>query len=296
MNPARFSGSPSQRFLITLLLGMLLTVSCEAPKAPAGPASQYADAQDAFKRGDYDRVLDITDEMAGVSASSAYAERARVLRSIIYSARIRSSLQLADAYAAGEKSTRNSRFKTRFEELRQDAATIAARTALDLGQTVHDLLKAGTQPQEFTLEASYPDVEGPAEIPQLERVKQGAWIEPDEQDAAALAARRKAVDDVLADALGGGRDKARAALAAGSAKIPGLDFTLFLTRQLLYGARALDRKHYNDFQKFKLIADEAEETAGKARDYLKAQPDKTKEKELKKLLDQIKEENRGMNL
>lgn len=299
MNPPHSCNSFRSSFLyffFTVLVGALVASSCQAPKPPAGPSSQYQDAQSAFKSGDYDHVLEATEAMAASSATGPYAERARVLRSIIFSARIRSSLQLTDAYAAAEKSNRNSNVKMRFEQLRQDSATSAAHAALDLGQTVHDLLKSSSPPQEFTLDVPYPSVEGPAEIPQLDRVRQGIWIDPDVQAATAQAARRKAVDDVLSEALGGDRDKARAALSSGSAKISGFDFTLFLAHQLINGARALDRFHDNDPQQFKMIANEAEQTAKLAEGYLKGKHDKPKEEEFKKLMEQLKKEKHTMNM
>lgn len=297
MNPPHFSNFPLRCLVFPLLVGVFAGAGCRTPvKRPKGAAGQYADAKDLFKRGDFDRALDFMEDTATASPPNPYTERAQVLCTIIYSGRIKSSLELADAYGAGEKAAKNSHFKTQFQVLRQDAVAAGARAALDLGQTVHELSKARSQPKEFTLEAPYPDVEGPAQISQLERVKEGGWIEADAQDAAALAAHRKGMDEALAEALGGDRAKARAALSAGSAQIPGLDFTLCLCRQLLDGARALDRKHYNDVQKFKLIADEADQVAGIAQGYLKQNPDKAKEKELQKLQDQIKTARRSMNL
>ena len=100
--------------------------------------------------------------------------------------------------------------------------------------------------------------------------------------AAALPAVHPTVIQPRA-AVGGGRAKARTALAAGAVKIGGVDFALFLGHQLLEGASIFDRQHYNDYQKFKLIANEGDETVQAALALLKENPDKDKEKEVKKL-------------
>ncbi len=294
MNPPHFSFP--HRLLLLVLLGSLGVIGCEAPPKPAGPGSQYARAQDQFKNSNFDGVLDSTESMAAPTASGPFTERARVLRAIIYSARIRSYLELSDAYMAGAKATKNSQTRASYEDVSGDVTNSGARAALDLGQTAHDLLKEGSTPAEFTLDASYPAAEGPEEVTQLDRVRQGIRIATDVQAAAAQASMRKAVDDVLGEALGGDRTKARTALSGGSAKIPAFDFTFFLARQLLNGARALDRKHYNDAQKFKVMAEETEQTANAAKGYLKGKPDKAKEKEIKELLEQLKKERRAMNL
>jgi hypothetical protein len=116
----------------------------------------------------------------------------------------------------------------------------------------------------------------------------GGWIEPDHQDAAAIDSLNKGVDDALAEAVSGDRSKARNDLASGSTKISGLDFTLFLLKQLLEGARFFDRRHGNDPVKLRAVCNEAYEAVKAGEGLLKETPDKEKESQLKKLEDQIK--------
>jgi hypothetical protein len=266
------------------LAGIVLILSCEPPvKQPVGPARDYADAKDLFKKGNFDRTLEYTEGVASASPPNAYTERARVLRLIIYSGRVKAYKQLTDAYAKGSQAAKNPRFKAEYQRLRSDALDYGTKAALGVGETAHQMLEGAGIGKEVTLEAPYPATEGPQTLPQLERVMEGAWIEPQEQDAASLGARQKGIDDALAEAVGGDRTKARTELTAGPVKIGGVDFALFLGHQLLDAASMFDRKHYNDFQKFKLIADEGDQTVQAALAMLKESPDKDKEKEVKKL-------------
>lgn len=273
--------------LVLLILG--LTLSCSAPvERPTGPAYDYDAAKDMFKRNRFDRALEFTDSLATASPPNKFTERGRVLRVVIYTGEIKSYKGLADSYEKGSDQTKNPHFKAEFGRLRHDNLEYAAKAALGLAETAHQLAQGGTLPQELTLEASYPNTEGPIEVKELLRVKDGGWIEPDQQESAAIDSLNKGVDDALADVLSGDRSKARTALSAGSAKIKGTDFALLLTRQLLEGASIFDRKHTRDSQKLKTICDEADETLKAAQALLKESPDKGKEKEVKKLQDQIK--------
>lgn len=266
------------------LPGLIFVVSCEPPvKKLVGPARDYTDATELFNKGNFDRALEFTDGLASASPPTAYTERARVMRAIIYSGRVKAYKELAEAYAKGIEKTKNRRFKAEYERLRNDAQQYAAKAALGLAETAHQMMGGAGIGKEITLELPYPSTEGPVTVTQLNRVMEGGWIEPDDQEAASLDARRKGIDDALAEAVGGGRAKARTGLAAGPVKIGGVDFALFLGNQLLNGAGAFDRKHYNDFQKFKLIAGEADEAAQAALALLKGNPNKDKEKDVKKL-------------
>jgi hypothetical protein len=149
-------------------------------------------------------------------------------------------------------------------------------------------LIAGGIPKELILEVPFPSTEGPGEVKEFARVKTGGWLEPDQQEAAAVDCLNKGIDDALAGALSGDRSKARAALATGSAKIEGVDFALFLGNQLVDGATLFDRKHGRDSQRLKTLCNEADEVAKAALALLKENPSKDKESEVKKLQDRIK--------
>ena len=70
--------------------------------------------------------------------------------------------------------------------------------------------------------------------------------------------------------------------------ISGLDFALFLGNQLVEAASFFDRRHSRDPQKLRTVCDEGYEAVKAAEALLKETPDKDKEKQVKKLEDQIK--------
>jgi hypothetical protein len=232
--------------------------------------------------------LEFTDGLATASPVTSFTERARVLRAVIYTGQIKGYKELSEAYTKGSEESKNPHFKAEYGRLRHDNMQDGTRAALGLAETAHQLLEGGTVSKELTLEAPYPSTEGPLEVKELQHVREGGWIEPDQQESAAVDALNKGIDDALAAAVSGDRAKARSALASGSTKISGLDFALFLGNQLLDGAVLFDRKHSRDSLKLRTMCGEANEAVKAAEALLKASPDKDKENQLKKLQDRIK--------
>jgi hypothetical protein len=289
MTPPCSSCFPHSRALMPVLLGVFLAVSCSPPvQRPTGVAYDYMSTKEMFQRGNFDRALEFSEELAKASPPNKFTERARVLRAAIYSGQIKAYKELAEAYQKGADATKNMRFKSAYERLRNDDLQYGARSALGLGEVSHQFTELGELPKEVTLEAPYPTAEGPAEVTQLQRVVEGGWIEPEDQEAAALEALRKGIDDSLAELVGGDRAKARTEMTAGPVKIDGVDFALYLGNQLLEGASVFDRKHMRDSQKLTVLCNEADEVAKAALALLKTNPDKDKEKAVKKLQDEIK--------
>jgi hypothetical protein len=289
MNLANHSPLQFHRVLVVLLTSLALTLSCSPPvPRPTGPAADYQDAKDMFKRNRFDRALEFTDGLASASPATKFTERAQVLRVVIYAGQTESYKELVDAYTKGADETKNPHFKAEYGRLRHDNMQDGMRAALGLAETAHQLLEGGKVSKELTLEAPYPSVEGPLEVADLAQVRLGGWIEPDHQDAAAIDSLNKGIDDALAGAVSGDRSRARNELASGSTKISGLDFTLFLLHQLLEGARFFDRRHGSDPVKLHAVCNEAYEAVKAAEGLLKETPDKDKEDQLKKLEDQIK--------
>ena len=289
MNSPYFAPRRFCRLLMAIFPLLAFMLACSQPiKRPTGPAREYDDAKDMFKRGRFERTLEFTDGLASATPANAFTERACVLRAVIYTGFIQAHKQLADAYEKGVEQTKNPRFQGEYGRQRHDNLQYGTRAALGLGEAVHKLTEGGTISKDLTLEASYPTVEGPAQVPQLDRVKMGIWIEPEDQEAAMVDAQRMGIDDALGEAVGGDRAKAREVLAAGSAKIDGVDFALFLAQQMLDGASLYDRKHMRDQQKLKLLCGVADEAARAALAGLKETPNPDKEKEIKKLQDKIK--------
>jgi hypothetical protein len=275
--------------LISVLLTVVLLVSCSPPvQRPTGPAYDYDSAKEMFKKGRFDRALEFTDGLATATPHTKFTERARVLRSVIYTGEVKSYKELAEAYQKGSDKTKNPHFQAEYGRLRHDNLQYASTAALGLAETAHQLLEFETLPKELTLEAPFPAIEAPLEVKELARVEEGGWIEPDQQEGAAIDSLRKGIDDALAEILSGDRAKARTVLTAGSVQLDGVDFALFLGKQLLDGASVFDRRHGRDSMKLRTVCGEAEATAKAALALLKDNPDSDKEKRVKKLQDQIK--------
>jgi len=266
-----------------------LIMSCSAPvERPVGPAADYQDAKDMFKRNRFSRTLEFTDGLARSSPPTKFTERAQVLRAVVFAGELKSAKELAGAYEKGSDQTKNTRFKAEYARVRHDQLQYGATAALGLAETAHELAMGGSLPKQVTLETPLPTTEGPLEVKDLQRVEEGGWIEPDQQENAATESLNKGIYDALAAAVSGDRSKARAALASGSAQIDGVDFALFLGNDLAEGAVLFDRKHNRDSQKLRTMCGEADEVTKAALALLKDNPNRNQEKEVKKLQDRCK--------
>jgi len=289
MHVANHSPLHFHRVLVVLLASLALTLSCSAPvPKPTGPAADYQDAKDMFKRNRFDRALDFTDRLASATPATKFTERAQVFRVVIFTGQVKSYKELVDAYMKGANETKNTHFKAEYKRVHQDNMQYGMRAALGLAQTAHQLMEGGKISKEVVLEAPYPSIEGPPEVADLATVRMGGWVEPDKQEIVAVDSLNKGIDDALAEAVSGDRAKARNALASGSTTISGLDFTLFLGNQLLEAASMFDRKHSNDPVKLRTICNEGYEAVKAGENLLKETPDQDKEKQVKKLEDRIK--------
>lgn len=295
MFPPRISLIRSARLLGLLVTALALILSCSPPQPkPTGVAYEFDSAKDMFKRGRFDRVSEFADDPATASPPNVFTERALVLEVALYSGQVKAYKELVDAYQKGADATKNTRFKAEFERLHHDNQQFGARVALALGDAAHRLTEGSQIAKELTLEAPYPTTEGPLTLPPLAHVMEGGWIEPDEQEAVAREAQFKGIDDALAEMVGGDRSKARSVLSAGPVKLDGVDFSLYLGKALLEGASLFNRKHLRDSQKFRSLCGVADEAAKAGAALLKGNPNRDKEKAVKKLQDDVKKALKNM--
>jgi len=289
MNQRRYQLRVRFRSFPVVILVLVLIAGCTPiTKRPLGPAGDYSDAVDFFGKGNLKRTIEFTDNLVTASPPNDYTDRARVLRIIVFSGQVNAFKELTDAYSKGLETTKDSRAKADFGGQRADNLQLGVQAALHLAETLHSLTQSGALPKDLVLEAPYPSAEGPTVVAQLSRVKEGGAISADDQQAAAVAAQRKGIDDALAEVVGGGRAEARSALKAGPVKLDDYKFALFLANQALTGATLLNRKHMHDIEKFKILCGEADAAAKAALATLQDNPDKDKGKEIKKLQDEIK--------
>lgn len=159
---------------------------------------------------------------------------------------------------------------------------------MGLAETAHQIVRDGVIAKEFTLEASFPTNEGPTEIKELATVEKGDWLEPDKEEGVAADSLRKGISDALADVVGGDRAKAHEALAAGSTKLEGVAFALYLAKGLADGAVVFDSHHGMNPQRLNVLCDEGDDTLKAAQALLKNAPNKDQDKQIKKLQDRFK--------
>jgi hypothetical protein len=267
----------------------MLLVACSAPTPrPTGDAATYQDAKDMFKKGRFERTLEFTEGLSQQKPPKEFTQRAQVLRLLTYGGLMQGYKDLAEGYGKGSEATKNPRFQVEYKRLRNDALHAGGQAALGLGEVAHSLTEGGQIEKELILDAPYPTSEGPLEVAELIKVRTGAWIEPEQQEAAAKAAQLKGIDEVLGAVVGGDRSKARNAMNAGPVKIEGADFAIFVGRQLVDAVGFFDRKHLADYQKLKLLCGVADESANAALALLKEKPNTDKEKAAKKIQDQVK--------
>lgn len=287
-SPHRIHDGSNGRFILSaFVIAALLNCSAPQPRL-TGVAYEYDSAKDMLKKGRFDKALEFSEAPAKASPPNAFTQRAQVFQVAVYSGLIHGYKELADSYKKGADTTNNPQFKAAYERQRNDAVQYGSRLALGLAEIAHKITENKSLEKEYTVDAPYPSAEAPLTLPQLARVMEGGWIDPDEQEAVGKDALLKGINDSLADMVGSDRSKARAALSAGPVKIEGADFGLHLGRQLVIAASMFDKKHMRDSTKLKLICDEAGEAAQGVAALLKEKPSKDKEKALKKLQDDIK--------
>jgi len=281
--------SRSRSLLVPALAVLTSFAACSPPvERPTGWAQAYQDARDTFYKGDFERAIQFSEPIASASPANAFTGKALVLRAVIFAGEVKGYKELEEAYTKGIGTARNKSAKSEFERVRTDYRQFGTNAGLALAETALRLTKGGSLPKGLALEASYPSVEGPTELTALNRVKDGATVSADVREGAVRDAVRKGVDDTLAKLAGGDRSKARASFIGSAYPLKELDFSLFLDHQLVEAGSLFDSKHSNDPTRLGLVCDQADKVAEAALGLLKENPDKDKQKEVKKIQDEIK--------
>ncbi len=129
------SFSPSVRLFISMVAAGVILVSCGPTTTnPVSQASPYDRAKDAFKSGDLDKALDLTEKLATVTPPADSTDRARVLRAVIFAGQLKGTKELAEGYHKGvEKTTspadpvRVSALATRHSRRRRESGVRSGR-------------------------------------------------------------------------------------------------------------------------------------------------------------------------
>lgn len=199
-------------------------------------ADLYDRAEDAFKNSQWDRALKLTAGLA--TAPTSHTEhthlrvRSRTLRTVIYTGQLKGNMELAEAYGQGVDKAKNPKFKVAYQRLRNAYLQAAADAALNLAEAVNLLAPHGVISKTVPVEPRVPPNEGLAGIAALAHVKEGVWLEPDQQKSAAADSLLKGMDDALAEVVSGDLTKAHTVFADGPVNINGAAFAIFLSRDL----------------------------------------------------------------
>lgn len=272
-----------------LVCAFLFLAACSAPvEGPKGWAQVYQDVKDTFYKADFERALQFSEPIASASPANSYTDKALVARAVIYAGQVKGYKELEEAYTKGVQAARSPAAKSDLERARSDFRQYGTKAALGLAGAALKLTQGGALPKDLALEAAYPSAEGPTVVKELDRVRDGAPLSADDQEGAVRDAVRKGVDDVLANLAGGDRSKARSSFTGSAVPIKELDFALFLDHQLVDAATLFDLKHVADPAKLGLVCDQGDRVTEAALGLLKENPDKDKEKEIKKIQDQFK--------
>ena len=230
-----------------LVSGLVILAACSPPvERPTGWARAYQDVTDTFIKSDFDRALTFSDPIVSTSPTNAYTDKALVLRAVIYAGEVKAYKELEDAYTKGIQAAKSPGARSDFERVRTDYREYAAKAALGLAEAALKVTQGGSLPKDLAFEATYPSVEGPTVVKELDRVREGGALSADDQEGAVRDAVRKGVDDVLAT---GGTANAAAQLVGGTgAGVAGFSFLIELDflkgRRRLQGRRVEALLHY----------------------------------------------------
>ena len=249
----RVDPSSLRLWFLTLLLTSFLVACSSSVSPPRGPGVDYQQAKVMFKQGNL-----------------AYKE-------------------LADTYKKGGQAAAKSQSVASYNRRRSNALQYGSEAALNLGEVIMQFTSQPEFPKELTLDAPWPSVEGPQVVDALARIRRGAWVPEDAQDAAVTDVQHKAIDDVLGEVVGGGRSKARTAMEAGPVKLNGLDFALFLEEHMVEGLELFGPNYLASPGQLKTLCGVADRLVSPIQAMLKENPDKAKEATFKKLQKQIKD-------
>jgi len=206
-------------------------VSCgPQPPKPGTPAFKWFAAQDAYKKGEFDKANDLLVQVA--TTDNDFAVKARPWAMILSEALVNAYYELAGEYGeAAQKARRDPALFRRQAINYRSKATTAGMAYAEVARRFVDANKD----QEVTLVFAMPDVKLDDDPPQYEKIATGTMIpEPDIVQAERFVIRRE-IALAVCEAMNAPKDaaKAKAAYQQGEAKVAGPVFML-ATAQALY--------------------------------------------------------------
>ena len=125
--------------ILLAVAAMLLTACSSAPALPepGTPAYQWNEARRAYHSGDLAKANDRLSEIQ--QTDNGFTPRARIWQIVLAGGLAQGYADLADAYAAGERTNRKESLA--FHRQAKENRTLAAHAAMDFTQAVHAFIK-----------------------------------------------------------------------------------------------------------------------------------------------------------
>lgn len=242
--------------VVVLLSACLALIACSmgpAPPQPGTPAFSWAEAQTAYRAGDYAKATDNLNNL--LRHDNELTAKAQPWALVLSSGIANGLMELSDAYKAGGIENRDHPVSMRRQA--NDSLRDANSVALSGVEIFRSFVQKNKEPQ-ILLAFEYPPV-NPSEPAALGRVMKGNVLNSTDTDTLKQAMMQRGVFSALARVVGEPDDslKVQEMFKAGTVQVPRERF-LFGMAQLLYDqAQLYNRKHIDDARRASLFCTEA---------------------------------------
>lgn len=193
----------SSVLFVVMTLGASGCSSGPSSPKPGSPAFFWAVARESYRTGDLVKTNSTLLELA--KGQNEFSARAAIWHLVLSAGLSQGYKDLADAYDSGARTNLTSplRFRNEACALR----SLAANTALEFTQVVHDLVENPSA--KLPLSFAYPS--GSVAIPEgIRRVSSGIWLSDAERESVQNAMLQRGVLRTVSRAVGSPGDPARA--------------------------------------------------------------------------------------
>lgn len=268
---------------LCFLLFLPLFAGCGGPQKPANPAEgRYADVEKAISEVKFEKALSLTGEIQSKFSDSEYADKARVLKTVLMAGMATGYRNMSDVYMEGlEKSAKK---PTSFRTTAFDYYRKQKSLALGLFELTDYYVKNQSDSKPLILACKFPS-QDPVTSRTFEQLRRGFPISSEQQTATEENELKTAVLQSLTKFVGAGDDRAKARkdLEGGSLTLNSAEFITLLGQNLLENQKIFARTALNDPPNFLAFYKKAKECSDLAQTMLKAKPDKHVQQESDKL-------------
>jgi hypothetical protein len=263
-------------FLLPWLL--LALVGCGGqPTQQANPAeAKYAEMEKALADLKYEKAISLTSEVLSKFGDTEFADKARILRTVLLAGACDGYRDLAETYMKGmEKAKRGGPLRaTAYDYYRKEKGS-----ALGFFESASYCLKNFVDTKKCVLDCKFPS-QDIVNNRFLDLVLRGSEIEQDKRMQAEEDELRNGFIRMLTRFVGAGEDrmKARKLLEGGAFEVDHTVFFLTMSQQLLKSQMLFARSVLNEPDKYQAFFQKAVDSYNQVDRLLKAKPDKDLQK------------------